>query len=262
MVVLPLDWSTGRAAINGRDMSFQEINQVKTKGTYVAEQIMSAIEQGAYQIGDKLPSERDIAKQMKVSRNSVREALSALQILGVIESKPGTGTYIRNSVMDKVNIDQVVTFVEKSEDLFEVWEARKEIEDSLVKFAIDRANKEDIDKIVDALAAMRKATLAKDNARFLDANTDFHLSVAKAAGNLPLTNALRPLVEITTQELLEELKLGYVWQEVEECLAGHEAIVQAIRKHDEKAGAKAVRNHFKDLKKYTRGRYPQEENQE
>ena len=259
MVVLPLDRSTGRAAINGRDMSFQEINQVKTKGTYVAGQIMSAIKQGEYQIGDKLPSERDIAEQMKVSRNSVREALSALQIVGVIESRPGTGTYIRNNVMDKVNIDQAVTFVEKSEDLFKVWEARKEIESSLVKFAIDRVNKEGIDKIADALAAMRKATLAEDYDGFLGANTYFHLSVAKAADNLPLMNALRPLLEITTQELLEELKLGYVWQEVEECCAGHECILKAIQKHDRKAGAKAVAAHFDELEKYSEGRYPRKE---
>jgi len=259
MVVLPLDWSTGRAASNGRDMPFQEIGQVKTKGTYVADQIMSAIEQGEYQIGDKLPSERDIAEQMKVSRNSVREALSALQILGIIESKAGTGTYIHNSVMNKITIDQVVTFVEKSEDLFKIWEARKEIETSLLKFAIDRANKEDVDKIADTLAAMRKATLAEEYVGFLDANTDFHLSVAKAADNLPLMNALRPLLEITTQELLEELKLGYVWQEVEECFAGHETILEAIQKHDRKAGAKAVTAHFDELEKYSRGRYPQKE---
>ncbi|MCK4394085.1 FadR family transcriptional regulator [Candidatus Bipolaricaulota bacterium] len=243
-------------------MPFQEVGQAKKKATYVAEQIIDAIKQGACQIEDKLPSERDIAKQMKVSRNSVREALSALQILGVIESRAGAGTYIRSSVKNNANIDQVVSFVKKSEDLFEVWEARKEIEDSLVKFAINRASKEDIDKIAGALAAMRKATLAEDYDGFLGANTDFHLSVGKAADNLPLMNALRSLLEITTQELLEELKLGYVWQEVEECFAGHEAIVEAIRKHDEKAGAKAVRNHFRDLGKYTRGRYPQEENQE
>ena len=243
-------------------MPFREVGQAKKKATYVAEQIIDAMKQGEYQIGDKLPSEREIAEQMKVSRNSIREALSALQILGAIESRPGTGTYIRNNVMNKVNIDRVVTFVEESEDLFKVWEARKEIEDSLVKFAIDRANEGDIDEIADTLAAMHKATLAEDYDGFLGANTDFHLSVGKAADNLPLMNALRSLLEITTQELLEELKLGYVWQEVEECFAGHEAIVEAIRKHDEKAGAKAVRNHFRDLGKYTRGRYPQEENQE
>jgi len=242
-------------------MPFHEVGQAKKKATYVAEQIIDAMKQGEYQIGDKLPSERDIAEQMKVSRNSIREALSALQILGVIESRAGTGTYIRTSVKNNVNIDQVVTFVEKGEDLFEVWEARKEIEDSLVKFAIDRANKEDIDRIAEALAAMYKATLARDNVRFLDANTDFHLSVAKAADNLPLMNALRPLLEITTQELLEELKLGYVWQEVEECLAGHEAIAEAIQKHDRKAGAKAVTAHFDELEKYSRGRFPQEEKQ-
>jgi len=242
-------------------MPFHEVGQPKKKATYVAEQIIDAMKQGEYQIGDKLPSERDIAEQMKVSRNSIREALSALQILGAIESRAGTGTYIRTSVKNKVNIDQVITFVGKSEDLFKVWEARKEIEDSLVKFAVDRANKEDIDEIVDALDKMRNATLARDNVRFLDANTDFHLSVAKAASNLPLTNALRPLLQITTQQLLEELKLGYVWQEVEECLTGHEAIVEAIQKHDRKAGAKAVTAHFDELEKYSRGRFPQEEKQ-
>jgi len=243
-------------------MSFQEIEQVKTKGTYVAEQIMSAIEQREYQIGDKLPSERALAEQMKVSRNSVREALSALQILGIIESRAGTGTYIhRSNVKNNFNIDQAITFVEKSEALFGVWEARREIENSLMKFAVDRANKEDIDKIVDSLAVMRKATPAEDYVRFLDANTDFHISVAKAADNLPLMKALRPLLEITTQELLEELKLGYVWQEVEECFAGHEAILEAIQKHDRKAGAKAVTAHFDELEKYSRGRYPQAEKQ-
>jgi len=243
-------------------MPFHEVEQAKKKATYVAEQIIDAMKQGEYEIGDKLPSERDIAEQMKVSRNSIREALSALQILGAIESRAGTGTYIRDNVKNKVNIDRVISFVGKSEDLFKVWEARKEIENSLVKFAIERADKEDVDKIVGDLREMRKATLAKDNIGFLNANTDFHLSVAEAAGNLPLMNALRPLVEITTQQLLEELKLGYVWQEIEECLGGHEAILEAIQKLDEEAGAKAVKAHFEDLQKYTRGRYPQEEKQE
>lgn len=243
-------------------MPFREIELTKTKATYVAEQIIEAIEQGEYQIGNRLPSERLIAEQMKVSRNSVREALSALQILGIIESRAGDGTYIRNAVKKKVNIDQLITFVEKSEDLFEVWEARKEIENSLVKLATARANQEDIGEVADTLEEMRKATLTKNNVRFLDANTAFHLSVARAASNLPLINALRPLLEITTQQLLEELELGYIWEEVEECLAGHEAILEAIRKHDRRAGAKAVRTHFDELEKYRRGRYPQEEKQE
>jgi len=242
-------------------MPFREIELTKTKATYVAEQIIEAIEQGEYQIGNRLPSERLIAEQMKVSRNSVREALSALQILDIIESRAGDGTYIRNAVKKKVNIDQLITFVEKSEDLFEVWEARKEIENSLVKFAIDRANKKDMDRLADVLEEMREATLAEDYVGFLDVNTDFHLSVAKAASNLSLTNALRPLLEITTQQLLEELKLGYIWKDVEGCLAGHEAILEGIQKRDEKAGAKAVKAHFEDLQKYTRGRYPQEEKQ-
>ena len=59
----------------GNEVQFQEINQPKTKATYVAEQIVEVLKTGKYKVGDHLPSERDIAGQMKVSRNSVREAL-------------------------------------------------------------------------------------------------------------------------------------------------------------------------------------------
>ncbi|MDR7465382.1 MAG: GntR family transcriptional regulator, partial [Armatimonadota bacterium] len=78
-------------------MPFQRI-LTKKKSTHVAEQILQAIMSGQYRVGDRLPPERVLAEEMGVSRPSVREALSALQIVGVVASRVGDGTYVRSAV--------------------------------------------------------------------------------------------------------------------------------------------------------------------
>ncbi|MBI3998745.1 MAG: FadR family transcriptional regulator, partial [Armatimonadetes bacterium] len=74
-------------------MAFQRI-ATKRKSALVAEQLIEAIRSNVYRVGSRLPPERVIAEQMGVSRPSVREALSALQLAGVLESRPGDGTYV------------------------------------------------------------------------------------------------------------------------------------------------------------------------
>ena len=79
---------------------FEKVAQTrfKSKGAIIAEQILEQIKSGEYQAGSKLPPERVIAEQMGVSRPSVREAVSALHIVGVLESRPGDGTYISETL--------------------------------------------------------------------------------------------------------------------------------------------------------------------
>ncbi len=77
----------------------------KGKGAIIAEQILERIKSGEYPSGSKLPAERIIAEQMGVSRHSVREAISALQIVGFLESRPGDGTYISEHLaIDKLSL--------------------------------------------------------------------------------------------------------------------------------------------------------------
>ena len=74
-------------------MPFEKVRPRKVSAI-AAEQIVAAIKRGVFQVGSKLPSEFELAEQMGVSRPSIREALSALQAVGLIESKPGSGNYI------------------------------------------------------------------------------------------------------------------------------------------------------------------------
>lgn len=234
-------------------MPFQEIEPRKTKAMYITEQITGAIKQGEYPVGSRLPPERQIAEEMKVSRNSVREALRSLQIIGVIESRAGMGTYVCDNGDKGIDLSKVVAFVEGSKDLFAMWEARQELETSLARLASIRAKKDDLDNIAIALEEMRTDTAIADNAKYLEANKIFHLSVAEAAHNSVLMEALQPLIKATSRQLLDEIDLGYTWQKEQEDLDTHEKIFVAIRNHDSDAVCKAIRLHFNLLDKYRKG---------
>jgi GntR family transcriptional repressor for pyruvate dehydrogenase complex len=118
-------------------MAFQKI-ATKRKSVRVAEQITEAIRKNVYNTGDRLPPERLIAEQMGVSRPSVREALSALQIAGVLESRAGDGTYV---VSRADRQDAGILLLEEEESPVEALEARRVIERAIAQAAArDRAD--------------------------------------------------------------------------------------------------------------------------
>jgi len=236
-------------------MLFQKIEQTKTKVAYVAEQLMNAIRRGEYQIGDKLPSERFIAEQMNVSRNSVREAMSALQISQIVETKVGDGTYVKNLPKSKADIEKALSLAKDSADLLEIWEARKEIEITLIKLAIKRATSKGLDIITDHLATMRDAVRTQDTKGYLAANERFHLAIADSAQNLPLRNALGALHNFTNKELLDDVNRAYVVAGMEKSLKEHEDILEAICNGDEEAGIKSIEAHFRELESYFESKY-------
>ncbi len=236
-------------------MNFKGIPAPKKKSIYVAEQIIAAIRRGEYKKGDRLPPERTIAQQMKVSRNCVREALSALQITHILAARVGAGTYVDNPVGSEVDIEKALRLARDGKDLLEIWEARKEIEIALTKLAINRASLGEIAKISHYLEDMRSAVNARDINRYLDANKSFHLAIAAGADNLPLRNAAEVLQDYTEKQMLNEVNKAYVVDGMEKSLREHEDILDAIRNRDEGAGAKAIQAHFKELEDYFESKY-------
>lgn len=176
-----------------------------------------------------------------------------MQIIGIIESKAGMGTYICGNFKKGIHLSKVVAFVEGSKDLFEIWEARQELETTLAKLASTKAKKDDLDNIASALEEMRTDTAMANSAKYLETNRIFHLSVAKAAHNSVLMEALQPLIKVTSQQLLDEIDLGYTWQKEQKDLNTHEEIFVAIRKHDSDGVCKAIKLHFDLLDKYRKG---------
>jgi DNA-binding FadR family transcriptional regulator len=103
------------------------------KSMLAAEWILEQIRSQIYPEGTKLPSERDIAQTLGMSRPPIREALSALQIARIVEIRPGDGTYVKSAVPANEMVSDTMSVLEESESPFEVMQARRVLEEGIVK---------------------------------------------------------------------------------------------------------------------------------
>ena len=230
-------------------MAFKKI-EVKKKSMYAAEQLLNAIKNGAYKVGDRLPTERELAEQMGISRPSIREALSALHIAGIIEGRPGDGTYVTKAVED-TNIEaQVLSILRQNENPIEVLEAREALEEGIVKLAARKATPKFLEKIKNSLARMEEAATLRDYEGYLKADLDFHLAILAASQNRLLEAAARPIIEGRKQNLWKGLDQLFLFekQDIAQTLEEHKRILNAIELRDSVRAAQEMSNHLKQVK--------------
>jgi len=233
-------------------MVFEKV-ETKRKHLYVAEQILRAIKEGIYKPEDKLPPERVLAEEMGVSRNSIREALSALQVLNIVESRTGDGTYVKKSV-EKVDIEsQILPILEESESPFKIFEARSALELGVVELVIDNASSEDIGRIGAALNHMRECADSRDYKGYLQANLEFHLATAKASKNPIVESTMTFLWKTTEQRLLSEMLIKYWKEKIGSSIRIHEQIFDAIKDRNKELAYKVVHQHYEEPRDYLLG---------
>lgn len=214
--------------------SFDKMPQTKfkSKGALIAEQILLQIKSGEYPAGSKLPAERLIAEQIGVSRPSVREAISALQIVGIIESHPGDGNYISQSLArDDLSL-QVKNILEESDSPYEILQARKVIETGSVRMAIKEADNEDIETINKVWGEKYKIGRAGDYKEYNRLGKELHLAIAKATKNRIIISVIDRLLNITSQPLWQNMRRLYYENDpsrIEQMLDIHDRIVKAIQ---------------------------------
>lgn len=224
-------------------MTFQKI-ATKRKSLHVAEQITEAIRLSTYTIGDRLPSERVIAEQMGVSRPSVREALSALQIVGVLESRPGDGTYVAKAPDRR---DAVISLLEEEESPVEALEARRILERAVVAAAARRVTGSGLKPLSEALNALRGAAQARDFEGFTAANGPFHLAIVRILGNDLLERAVVPLIDVMQRQLAQEMRRKeYTLDSAfyDAVYTVHADVYAALRDGDATRAAAAMDRHF------------------
>jgi len=216
------------------------------KSARVAEHILASIKAGEYGKDDKLPSERKIAEALNVSRIPVREALSALQLAGVVESVPGDGTYVRRAEHLPSMRSMTLLVLEKGESPFMALRARKPLELGIVDLLVDRSEEIDLDEISSVLESMALAVESADLPAYFRANQAFHLGLAKATGNSILEDFMEYLLGIMDQPLwLEAVQKHFTAiSHVKEYAARHKRIFEAILARDRDAALQEVRDHF------------------
>jgi DNA-binding FadR family transcriptional regulator len=205
----------------------------------IAEQIARLIKRGEYKVGARLPPERDLARLLKVSRPSVREALIALEVEGFVEVRVGSGVYVKTS---GPTLRSAATLPSDSGP-FELISARRLIESECAALAARSAGPAEVRRMRSALAAMDRDR--RSDRMPLENDRRFHLEIAEASGNGALSLAVRTLWDQRTGPLFLRLEHHFdtpvLW---DAAIAEHTAIVDAIEAHDAGGARGAMRRHM------------------
>ena len=226
-------------------MSFKEI-ETKSKSAYAAEQLINAIKNGVYKVGDRLPPERELAERMGISRPLIREALSALQIAEVIESRAGDGTYIRKSIGNMDIETHILATLEGEEDPIVVIEARMLLEGGTARLAATHISTEELKRVERILEQEQVAGEKAEYASYVKADRKFHLVIVAASRNQYLEAAARPLIDTMGKQLWRGIDQLYLFnpQGIAQTLKEHEHILEAIKRRNPREAEKAMRRHL------------------
>jgi len=171
---------------------------VKTKKVYeeIVHQVKLSIEEGKLKPGDRMLSERDLADQFNVSRASVREALSAMEMMGIISIHPGEGSYVRHLPSDSMLETLAASVQTEAVDILHLLEMRKIIETETASLAAVRATAVDIEDLQQALNEMKLEVSSGGHVEDIDAK--FHYILVRAARNPVLLRVAQTVSQLLT----------------------------------------------------------------
>ena len=205
----------------------------------IADQVAGLIERGEYGIGARLPPERDLARQLGVSRPSVREALIALEVEGYVEVRVGSGVY----VVDRSDKVEGAEPLPEDSGPFELIRARWLIESECAALAARHATKAQVRALEEALDQMEAERTR--GVVPLEADRAFHLRIAEASGNSALALVVKTLWAQRTGPLFLRLEHHFdtpaLWSVA---IREHREIVAAIARHDATGARSAMRRHM------------------
>jgi GntR family transcriptional repressor for pyruvate dehydrogenase complex len=210
---------------------------------HIVEQIRALIREGRWAPGDQIPPERELAERFKVSRTSVREALRALEMQGVIDSRQGGGTFVRTADTEALVPPLAAAILRGRRELAEVLEVRELIEPGIARRAAERAAAEHVSELETLLQRQRECIA--EGRPFVDEDTAFHYTLASAADNhilLRLHNVILDVLRESRQSYL------HVPDRPQTSLRGHEAILRAVKARDGEAAYQASLEHITEVR--------------
>jgi len=209
----------------------------------VAQRLMDDIRQGVWRPGDKLPTERQLAANLGLSRSAIREALRALEILGLIQVRQGSGVFVSS-----LSAEQLLTplrfFISLDAGNIEaLFEARINLEATVAGLAAERASEEELAQI--------RAALKSPSGRigeiepFLEADVYFHQLIAKAAHNAILERIVSSLSVLgrASREIT-----AHVPGVVETSARDHQLILSALEAREPEIARAAMGAHLRNVR--------------
>jgi GntR family transcriptional repressor for pyruvate dehydrogenase complex len=192
--------------------------------------------------GDKLPSERELAEMLKVSRSSIRDAIRSLELMGLVEPRQGAGTIVLETSVDGLANPFANALKRRQELVGEFLDFRKMLEPPLAARAAMHASAEETSEMEEIL--QRQAEKQSQGEPAVAEDTEFHYSVALASGNSVVLKVLDNLMDLLRDTRERSLQ---VEGRPQKSLTGHRRILAAIKRHDAEAAKAAMRRHIEDV---------------
>ncbi len=212
-----------------------------TLGEQIAVQIFSMISKGAWKAGEKLPSELELCKSLRVGRSSLREAMKSLGFVGVLEVHPGEGTFVARG--PSKFLEKIITqgILQSANDLTDLLEARIALEPELAFLCATRVTDEEL-KNLDGLMDQMERALPQDKTHFAELDLCLHLTIAAGSKNRALSGCLNAIRE-PLQELIKKGALSTGG--CERAHVQHQKILEAIKRRRPALARNAMRAHLR-----------------
>lgn len=211
----------------------------ETQSMEITKRLLDYLLLGSLKLGERIPPERQLAQALGVGRSAVREAIKSLSLLGLLEVRPGSGTFLSSS--SSTLLPSVIEWGLLLEEPYvaDLVEAREHIEPIIAELAAKRRDEEAVEDLRRLVETMKEST--DDVARYVDADTAFHLRLAEAAGNEVFKNLLgsvRTLLRVWATRVLEAAG------ETESSLAMHTPILEAVERGNGEAARETMAAHM------------------
>ncbi len=194
------------------------------------------------QPGDKLPSERELAEMLQVSRSSIRDAIRGLELIGLVEPRQGAGTIVREVSAESLVNPFANALKHRKELVGELLDFRKMIEPPIAARAATHASSDEISEMEEIL--QRQETTLSHGEASSDEDAEFHYSIALASGNSVVLKVLDIVMDLLRETRERSLQ---VKGRPQKSLAGHRRILAANKRHDAEGAKAAMRRHIEDV---------------
>jgi len=222
-----------------------EIKRIKPKKIYeeISDIIIEKVKNGELKPGDALDSVDKMAKMYDVSRSSVREAISSLRAMGLVETRQGEGTFVTSFDASSFSLPVSTALIMQKKDIKELIVVRRLLEIGTVSLAAKSRTEEDLKNLEKSLTLMKDT----EGKGLLGENADlqFHLNIAKATHNDMLINLTSSVSDATLESMRETRRLIlYSEESMSKLYEEHLKIFQAIKDSDAKLAEKEMRDHL------------------
>jgi GntR family transcriptional repressor for pyruvate dehydrogenase complex len=213
------------------------LRPIKQEKVYQAamNQLLALIDDGTFGPGDRLPTERHLAEQLGISRASVRQALTGLAALGIVESRPGDGSYVATRADSKWEVDAA--------SALEILAARRVVEPGTARLAALRRTDEDIRTLGEIVRLMDDQVASGANP--VDSDREFHRAIAATCRNVFLQQAMGALADQMSGPEWQRIKIWGLHgpEHAIRIQEQHRMVYQAIRDGNPDAAEAAMRMH-------------------